>query len=42
MLEYGVLFPLQGLGYQPLERARQSGYDVSAAQILRLYLGVLF
>jgi uncharacterized protein (TIGR04551 family) len=42
MLEYGVLFPLQGLGYQPLEQARRTGNDVSAAQILRLFLGVLF
>ena len=42
MLEYGVLFPLQGMGYQPREPVRASGSDVSAAQILRLYLGVLF
>jgi uncharacterized protein (TIGR04551 family) len=44
MLEYGVLFPFQGLGYQPNERVRTQGIasDVSAAQILRLYLGVLF
>lgn len=41
MLEYGVLFPLAGLGYQGAQRATV-GTDTSAAQILRLYLGVLF
>jgi uncharacterized protein (TIGR04551 family) len=40
-LEYGVLFPLAGLGYQSVEKAR-FGVDTSAAQILRLYLGVMF
>jgi uncharacterized protein (TIGR04551 family) len=40
-LEYGVLFPLAGLGYQAVEKTR-FGVDTSAAQILRLYLGVLF
>jgi uncharacterized protein (TIGR04551 family) len=42
MLEYGVLFPLAGMGYLPLEQVRRQGSDVSAAQILRLFLGVLF
>ena len=42
MLEYGVLFPLAGLGYQEAEKANLGGADISAAQILRLYLGVLF
>jgi uncharacterized protein (TIGR04551 family) len=42
MLEYGVLFPLAGMGYQPTESSKLGGADVSAAQILRLYLGVLF
>lgn len=42
MLEYGVLFPLAGMGYPPIESAKIGGADVSAAQILRLYLGVLF
>jgi uncharacterized protein (TIGR04551 family) len=41
MLEYGVLFPLAGLGYQEAQKATV-GTDTSAAQILRLYLGVLF
>ena len=41
MLEYGVLFPLAGMGYQTVEKARY-GVDTSAAQILRMYLGVLF
>jgi uncharacterized protein (TIGR04551 family) len=41
MLEYGVLFPLAGLGYQSVEKTRY-GVDTSAAQILRMYLGVLF
>jgi uncharacterized protein (TIGR04551 family) len=36
MLEYGVLFPLAGLGFP------QSSGDTSAAQILRMYLGALF
>jgi uncharacterized protein (TIGR04551 family) len=42
MLEYGVLFPLAGLGYQPVEKSRNGGADTSAAQILRLFLGVMF
>jgi uncharacterized protein (TIGR04551 family) len=41
MLEYGVLFPLAGLGYQEVEKSKGAP-DTSAAQILRLYLGVLF
>jgi uncharacterized protein (TIGR04551 family) len=41
MLQYGVLFPLAGMGYQNEER-REIGKDTSAAQILRWYLGVLF
>jgi uncharacterized protein (TIGR04551 family) len=47
-LEYGILFPLAGMGYPSGTVARikdtnpgASG-DVSSAQILRLYLGVLF
>jgi uncharacterized protein (TIGR04551 family) len=39
MLEYGVLFPLAGLDYMPNDPNK---VDTSAAQILRLYLGVLF
>ncbi|HEX4336976.1 MAG TPA: TIGR04551 family protein [Polyangiaceae bacterium] len=42
MLEYGVLFPLAGLGYQSVEKARNNVGDTSAAQILRMYLGVMF
>lgn len=48
-LEYGVLFPLGGLGYQRVERSEiQSAFGnndaggVKAAQTLRWYLGVLF
>lgn len=45
-LQYGVLFPLGGLGYQDGEkqRARDNGValDTSAAQILRLYMGIMF
>lgn len=41
MLEYGVLFPLAGLGYQSQQRLTGAP-DTSAAHILRLYLGVLF
>lgn len=47
MLQYGVLFPMGGMGYLA-EEARvvsdqvQQVPDLSAAQTLRLYLGVLF
>ncbi|MBX3126778.1 MAG: TIGR04551 family protein [Polyangiaceae bacterium] len=48
-LQYGVLFPLGGLGYQTqeqnrlVETLRDSGAgDTSTAQILRWYMGVLF
>jgi uncharacterized protein (TIGR04551 family) len=42
-LQYGVLFPLDGMGYLPKERENIIGStDTSAAQILRLYLGVMF
>jgi uncharacterized protein (TIGR04551 family) len=40
-LQYAVLFPLDGLGYQAVTR-QELGVDTSAAQLLRLYLGVLF
>jgi uncharacterized protein (TIGR04551 family) len=47
-LEYGILFPLGGLGY-PAEvdrtlntTLRSSASDISSAQILRLYMGVFF
>jgi len=40
-LQYSVLFPLDGLGYQAATDAQVS-VDTSAAQLLRLYLGVLF
>lgn len=46
MLQYGVLFPLAGLGYQQGEKedAANAGIalDTSAAQIVRWYMGVLF
>jgi uncharacterized protein (TIGR04551 family) len=38
MIQYGVLFPLAGLGYQ----GSQSNLSTSAAQILRWYLGIIF
>ena len=38
MLQYGVLFPLDGLGYPE----KVTGGSTSAAQILRWYLGVFF
>lgn len=47
-LEYGVLFPLGGLGYMRDERANineilgSGADDLKAAQILRWYLGVHF
>jgi uncharacterized protein (TIGR04551 family) len=47
-LEYGILFPMAGLGYPAgtLASIRGDGRlgngDTSSAQILRLYLGVLF
>jgi uncharacterized protein (TIGR04551 family) len=40
-LQYSVLFPLDGLGYQAFTK-QELGVDTSAAQMLRLYLGVLF
>ncbi len=40
-LQYAVLFPLDGLGYQAVTEAQVS-VDTSAAQLLRMYLGVLF
>lgn len=43
MLQYGVLFPLAGLGYQDADRAEfGDAASTSAAQIVRWYLGVLF
>ncbi len=45
-LQYGVLFPLGGLGYLPGETSAAAasgiGLDTSAAQILRWYMGVLY
>lgn len=48
-LEYGVLFPMAGLGYPNREAERLQDRlgrrelpDVSSAQTVRLYLGVLF
>lgn len=40
-LQYSVLFPLDGLGYQAATETQVS-VDTSAAQLLRLYLGVMF
>ncbi len=41
MLQYGVFFPLGGLDYHPVER-KLADMDLSAAQTLRLFLGVVF
>jgi uncharacterized protein (TIGR04551 family) len=47
-LEYGVLFPMAGLGYTPGEaktitdQAGSSAADTNLAQTLRLFLGVAF
>ena len=46
-LQYGVLFPLGGLGYQPNEitTAQNQGkgtLETSAAHALRWYMGILF
>jgi uncharacterized protein (TIGR04551 family) len=38
MVQYGLLFPLDGLGYP----SKVKGGDTSSAQILRWYLGVFF
>jgi uncharacterized protein (TIGR04551 family) len=46
MLQYGVLFPLGGLGYQEGEKTRAFGNNVTAdtetAHIFRWYMGILF
>lgn len=41
-LQYGVFFPLGGLGYLPGEVSAGAAGDTSSAQTLRLLLGVLF
>lgn len=47
MLQYGVFFPLGGLGYLPGETAGKTlpagdTWDVSTAQTIRWYLGVVY
>ncbi|HSN98528.1 MAG TPA: hypothetical protein VLS89_09520, partial [Candidatus Nanopelagicales bacterium] len=48
MLQYGVMFPLGGLGYLPGEQLRYQSatglddLDTETAQIVRWYLGVMF
>ncbi len=45
MLQYGVLFPLGGLGYpdfQTISTTGQKPPDISSAQIVRLFLGVAY
>ena len=47
MIEYGVLFPLGGLGYQPRDAeflsSRLGGaVDTEIAHTLRWYLGIFF
>jgi len=45
-IQYGVLFPLNGMGYQPAEvvELAQAGIkgEVTTAMVLRSYLGILF
>jgi uncharacterized protein (TIGR04551 family) len=40
-LQYGILFPLAGMSYQAVTKS-ELNVDTSSAQVLRLYLGVLF
>ncbi len=46
MLQYGVFFPLGGLGYLPSQRALEpnidGGWDLSAAQTVRWFVGVVY
>ena len=44
MLQYGVFFPLGGLGYLPrdAEPERSADAGLSAAQTVRLFLGIVF
>lgn len=44
MLQYGVLFPLGGLGYMSQQKTSTGGTppDISSAQTVRLFLGVAY
>jgi uncharacterized protein (TIGR04551 family) len=44
MLQYGVFFPLGGLGYLPSQQATpiDGGWDLSAAQTVRWFVGVVY
>jgi hypothetical protein len=47
MLQYGVFFPLGGLGYTQAQQqlagpAIQGGWDLSAAQMVRWFVGVVY
>ena len=42
MLQYGIFFPLGGLDYLPGESSSIPDSNVSAAQVMRLVLGVIF
>jgi uncharacterized protein (TIGR04551 family) len=43
MLQYGVFFPLGGLGYMPLEpSSTNAALDTSSAHMLRWFIGILF
>lgn len=47
MLQYGVFFPLGGLGYLPSQQALvgtsiDGGWDLSAAQTVRWFVGVVY
>ena len=46
-IEYGVLFPLSGLGYLPMQQSTYAAQtngklDTSVAQTLRWYIGILY
>ena len=43
MLQYGVLFPLGGLGYMSQQKDTNGKvYDVSTAQVVRLFMGIQY
>jgi len=45
MLQYGVFFPLGGLGYLPSQTINtpiSGGWDLSAAQTVRWFVGVVY
>ena len=42
MLQYGVFFPLSGLDYLPGQVTNGIDAGLSAAQTVRLFLGIVF